>query len=214
MNNKLLMIGAGGHCRSVLSSLLSTNRYSEIGIIDKERNNKHLTMGIPVIGCDKDLPDLFAQGYRDAFVAVGSVGDPALRISLFAELERIGFEIPNIIDPEAVLCRDIHLSQGIFIGKNVTINVGTEIGKGSIINTAATIEHDCRIGEFAHVATGVILCGEVKIGDRSHIGAGSVVKQQIEIGADTIIGMGSVVLNNIAEQVVAYGNPCKEERPR
>ena len=34
MNKKLLLIGGGGHCCSVLSSVLSLNEYEEIGIVD------------------------------------------------------------------------------------------------------------------------------------------------------------------------------------
>ena len=54
------------------------------------------------------------------------------------------------------------------------------------------------------------MCGEVQIGEYTHVGARSVVKQQVKIGANTLIGMGSVVLKNIPENVMAYGNPCKE----
>jgi hypothetical protein len=31
MNRKILLIGGGGHCKSVLDSLISLNAFSEIG---------------------------------------------------------------------------------------------------------------------------------------------------------------------------------------
>ena len=34
--NKILLIGAGGHCLSVLDSLLSSYHYKDIGIVDKK----------------------------------------------------------------------------------------------------------------------------------------------------------------------------------
>jgi len=209
MNSKLLLIGGGGHCKSVLDCLLQTNQYTGIGIIDRKDNIGKFILGIPIIGCDDDLVKLY-EGYNYAFVTLGSIGDASLRIKLFNLIEKIGYEIPNIIDSSAVISKYVNMEKGIFIGKNATINAGAFIGKGSIINTSSTIEHDCVIGEFAHIAPGSVLCGEVQIGINSHIGARSVIKQQVNIGANTIIGMGSVVLHDIEGNKVAYGSPCKE----
>lgn len=214
MNKKLLLIGGGGHCRSVLDSLLKINRYSEISIIDKKRNIGKTILDIPIIGSDDDLVKLYKQAYHSAFVTLGSVGDPSLRIKLFNWLEKIGFEMPNIIDLTAVVSSQANIETGIYIGKNAVINVGTSISKGVIINTASTIEHDCIIGEFSHIAPGTVLCGEVQIGANTHIGAKSVVKQQVNIGMNTMIGMGSVVLHDVSDNMLAYGNPCKEVKSR
>ena len=210
MDKKLLLIGGGGHCKSVLDSVLTSNEYSEIGIIDKKENNRDNILGIPIIGSDDDLYKLYQDRYHYAFVTVGSIGEPSLRIKLFKMLETIGFEIPNIIDSTAIVSNQVKVERGIFIGKNVVVNVGTSIKDGSIINTGSTIEHDCIINQFCHIAPGTVLCGEVEVGENTHVGAGSVIKQQIKIGSDTIIGMGSVVLNDISDNIVAYGNPCKE----
>ena len=94
MNKKILLIGGGGHCKSVLDSLLELNEYAEIGIVDKKENLGKSVMGVPVVGCDDDLPALFRDGYRYAFVTLGSIGNPTLRIKLFNLLSEIGYEIP------------------------------------------------------------------------------------------------------------------------
>ena len=208
MIKKILLIGGGGHCKSVLDSILKSKEYSEIGIIDKTENIGCGILEIPIIGCDDDLSELYHAGYHYAFVTVGSIGNPYLRIELYKLLEKIGFEIPNIIDMTAIVSNYVKMGRGIFIGKNAVINVGTYIKDGSIINTASTIEHDCIIDKFCHIAPGAVLCGEVKIGENTHIGAGSVIKQQVKIGSNTIIGMGSVVLKDIGDNLKACGNPC------
>lgn len=210
MNKKLLLIGGGGHCKSVLDSILPSNEYTGIGIIDKNESSSGSVLGIPIIGCDDDLSKLYHDGYHYAYVTVGSTGEQSLRIKLYKMLETIGFEIPNIIDLTAIVSSHVKMERGIFIGKNVVVNAGTSIMDGSIINTASTIEHDCIISQFCHIAPKSLLCGEVEVGDNTHIGAGSVIKQQIKIGSNSIIGMGSVVLKDIKSNVVAYGNPCKE----
>jgi sugar O-acyltransferase (sialic acid O-acetyltransferase NeuD family) len=209
MNKKLLLIGGGGHCKSVLDSLLPINQYSEIGIIDKKENIAKTILGIPIIGSDDDLLELYKEGYHYAFVTVGSVNVPKLRVKLFKMIEEIGYEISNIVDLSANISNSIKIEKGVFVGKNVVINVGSSIGKGTIINTASIIEHDCVIGQFSHIAPGAVLCGEVQVGSNTHIGAKSVIKQQVKIGSNTIIGMGSVVLHDVADHLLAYGNPCK-----
>lgn len=214
MSNKILLVGGGGHCKSVLDSMLETKLYSEIGVIDKKENIGNKILDISIIGCDEELPNLYREGFKTAFVTVGSIGNPKIRIKLFNILEKIGFEIPNIIDTTAIVSDCAMLDKGIFVGKNAVINAGSFIHKGAIINTSTIIEHDCIVEEFAHIASGAVLCGEVRVGTNTHIGANSVIKQQTMIGSNTIVGMGSTVLADIREDVIAYGNPCKEVQQR
>lgn len=214
MNKKILLVGGGGHCKSVLDSLLNTNQYSEIGVIDKNELIGKKVLSVTIIGSDEDLTRLYREGYKYAFVTVGSIGDPNIRIKLFNTLENIGFKIPNIIDTSAILSDHVKLDNGIFVGKKAVINTGSYIRKGTIINTSTIIEHDCIIEEFSHIAPGAVLCGEVRVGVNTHIGANSVIRQQVSIGSNAMIGIGSVVLNNIENGMVAYGNPCKGGQPQ
>ncbi|WP_284139064.1 acetyltransferase [Virgibacillus sp. LDC-1] len=210
MNKQMLLVGAGGHCTSVLDSLLSLKQFSKIGIVEKTGKHEKRLLGVPVVGCDADLPKLYEQGYEFAFVTVGSIGDADIRMRLMTLLEEIGFKIPTIIDPTAVVSHHVQLDKGIYVGKRAVVNAGVEIGKGAIINTGTIIEHDCRVGAFSHIAPGAVLNGAVHIGENTHIGANSTVKQEVTIGSNGIIGMGSTVLHNFGDHFVAYGNPCKE----
>ena len=203
---KLLLIGGGGHCRSVLDCILSMNEYDRIGVIDKSKRDLH---GAEVVGTDDDLPSLYNEGWTDAFITIGSVGDTSIRRRLFQLAEDIGFHIPVIIDPTAVVAHDVILEKGCFVGKRAVINSGSRIGQSAIINTGTLIEHDCEIGEFSHISPGAVLCGQVSVGMDTHIGAGSVVRQQIKIGNNVLVGIGSVVTKNIDDRKTAFGNPCK-----
>lgn len=219
-NRKILLLGAGGHCKSVLDSLLNLGCYQSIGLVDNKLqripgegenlNLNPLCMGSSVVGTDADLERLQAEGYTDAFVTVGSIGNVALRKKLYVLLKQKGFSVPNIIDNSAVVSPYAALGEGIYIGKNAVVNADAIIGNCAILNTATVIEHECIVMDFVHVAPGSILCGNITVEEGTHIGAKSVVKQGLNIGANTMIGMGSVVLNDIGSRTVAYGNPCKE----
>lgn len=203
---KLLLIGGGGHCRSVLDSILSKNYYSDIGIID---NIDSVCLGIPVIGRDSDIPKLILRGWTEAFITVGSVGDTKLRHKLYEMVKCAGMIVPTIIDPKAIVARGTEISEGAYVGKRAVVNSGSKIGICSIVNTGAIVEHDCSIGDFSHISPGATVCGQVYIDKNSHVGAGSVVLQNISIGANTMVGAGSIVVNDIPDAVKAYGNPCR-----
>lgn len=207
MENKLLLIGGGGHCLSVLDCLLNLRVYDKIGIIDQPGSE---LLGVPIIGEDADLPRLKAEGWTNAFISVGSIGDTTLRQKLFRMVKELDFEIPSVIDPTAVIGRECEIGEGCFVGKRAIINAGSRIGECAIINSGAIVEHDCVIGDFAHISPGVVLCGNVTVGSATHIGAGTVVRQEIKIGNESIIGIGSTIVANVSDKVTVYGNPGKE----
>lgn len=212
MKHKLLLIGAGGHCKVILDSLLRSKEYDAAGVIDlKERVGDNIS-GVPVIGTDLDLPKFFKKGVRHCFISVGSVGDCNLRVKLYDLARKIGFIFPNLIHPLAVVSLQATLGDGNYIAPLVVINAGTQIGNNCILNTGALIEHDCKIGDFVHLSSGSVLSGGVTIGDYSHIGAGSVVIQGLEVGKRAMVGAGSVVTKNVRSGIVVYGNPCKERK--
>ncbi len=206
LKKKILLIGGGGHCHSVLDSILALCIYDEIGIIDKIDCS---FLGVPVVGKDDDVSRLMLEGWTDAFITVGSVGDTSLRRKLYKMVKSIGLNIPTIVDPTSVVARGTQLAEGVYVGKRAVINTGSIIETCAIINTGAVIEHDCIIGEFSHISPGTIICGQVNIGNDSHVGAGAVVRQQINIGDNVLIGAGSVVVKDVPDKVRAYGNPCK-----
>lgn len=206
MGKRLLLIGGGGHCHSVLDIVLASKEYNEIGIIDNIGGDY---LGIPVIGRDADLPRLFLDGWTDAFITVGSIGNTKIRRHLYNMVKEIGLMIPKIIDPTAIVGSGVVVEEGSFLGKRVVINAGSSIGTCAIVNTGAIVEHDCKIGAFAHISPGTVLCGQVSVGDDSHVGAGSTVRQLIKIGDNSLVGVGSVVVEDIPSNVRAYGSPCR-----
>ena len=202
---KLLLIGGGGHCRSILDSLRKSGCYDRIGIIDREPQKY---AGVDLAGTDEDLPVLYRDGWTEAFISVGSVGNNELRHRLQHLAKEAGMTFPVIIDPSAILAEHVTIGEGTYVGKRAVVNEGSDIGAFSIVNTGAIIEHDCRIGSYTHVCPGAIVCGGCNLENDTLIGAGSVVKQGICIGCDVVIGAGSVVVKDVPNGVRAYGNPC------
>lgn len=206
----IILLGGGGHCKSVIDTINKSGKYNIIGILDLKDKIGTTNYGVKVIGTDDELINHYNNGINNAFITLGSIGDIRTRRKLYKIIKDTGMNIPNIIDPTAILADSIKLDEGNFIGKGVIINSDAKIGSNCIINSGAILEHDCKIGDYVHVAPGVTLSGGTVIGEGCHIGTNTTIIQDIIIGQDTIIGGGSVVVNHIGSNKKAYGNPCRE----
>lgn len=208
-NKKLVLLGGGGHCKSVLDTLLRSNEFSEIVICDPALPKGSPLFGFRIVGNDNMLPFLMDRGFRFAFITIASIKDTSLRRALVKKAETLGFQFPEVIDPSAVISKYAVIGNGSFIGKNVVVNADAVIGCHCILNTGSIIEHECFIGDYTHVSVGAVLCGNVHVGCDSFVGASATVKQGISIGERAIIGAGSVVMKDLPSAVKAYGNPCR-----
>ena len=205
----LVLIGGGGHCKAVLDSVIRMGTFDKIVITDPSIPAGTIVMGCEVIGTDDCLMDLYENGFKYAFVTVGSVGLNPIRERLVSRAAALGFQFPNIIDPSAIVAESAIIGDGVFLGKNIIVNAYTEVGDHCIINTGTIIEHECRIGIFAHISIGSILCGNVNVGKNSFIGAGSIVIQCHCIGDNVVIGAGAVVNKDIPSNCTAVGFPAR-----
>ncbi|MBB6623578.1 acetyltransferase [Clostridium gasigenes] len=207
MLEKIILIGAGGHCKSVMDSI--RDKFEIACILDPSKIGE-IIMGTMVVGSDNMLKELYYKGITNAFISIGSIGNTTTRRKIYKNLQLIGFKYPSIIDKSANVSIYSKLGEGIFIGKGAVVNAGAEIGDFSIINTKAIIEHDCNVGKFVHVATAAVVCGGVNIGDDSNIGTNATILQGINIGKNVMVGAGSVVLKNLTNSIRVAGNPAKE----
>ncbi|MFW5647645.1 MAG: acetyltransferase [Candidatus Alkaliphilus sp. MAG34] len=206
----IILIGGGGHCKSVIDTINRLSRYNIIGVLDIQSKVGTQIAGIKIIGTDDDLGYFYKKGTKYAFLAAGSIGDTFLRRGLYTMAADIGYILPNIIDDTAIISKKVRMGIGNFIGKGVIINSDTTVGDNCIINTGSIIEHDCHIEDFCHIAPGGTLSGGVKVGKDTHIGTNATIIQNIKIGSNTIIGAGAVLLKDIGDNKKAYGNPCRE----
>lgn len=201
----IILLGIGGHAKSVVDSIEAGNQYSILGFLDVKEKQNETYRGYGVIGCDDDLETLFKQGIRHAFITIGLMGDCTLHQKLLNKLLRIGYTVPNIIDPSAILAKDVTLGIGNYIGKLAILNSHTTIGDVCIVNTRAIVEHDTTVHSYSHIAIGAILCGNVTIGQQTFIGAGSTIVQGISIGSHCLIGAASLIYKNTGDHVKIYG---------
>ncbi len=201
MAEKIILLGCGGHAKSVADAVETSGDYEIAGFVDNIRNDEFEYRGYKIIGCDSQLQEIYNSGIHYACICVGFLGKGSVRNKLYTCLKEIGFYLPPIIDPSAILAADVKVGEGAFIGKRAVVNSNAAIGKMAIINTAAVIEHDCVIGDFSHIAVSSVICGEAHIQENSFVGANATIIQGMNVGIGAVIGAGSVVVKNVEENM-------------
>lgn len=198
----IVLVGFGGHGKSVADTILRMKQYHIVGYTELQ---EMADAGYPYLGTDEKLEELYQKGVPCAAVCVGYLGKGTTRDKLYQILMEIGYELPVIADPSAVISKSAVVGEGSFIGKNAVINAGAGVGKMTIINTGAIVEHECRIEDFSHIAVGAVLCGQSCVGDHVLVGAGSVLIQNVQVGRQAVIAAGTTVLHDVAEGQTYYG---------
>lgn len=211
---KLVLIGAGGHCKVVIEIIKSMNAYEIIGITDNSKNVGEIVSGIPVIGNDSVLKNIYLQGVSNAFICVGALKNMKIRQKIYKQLKDIGFKLPVLIHNKAIVSDSSKIYEGTCVMAGAVINAGAEVRENCIINTSSVIEHDCSISMNTHISPRACLCGGVKIGADCHIGAGSTIIQRVVIGENVTIGAGAAVICDIPFDSVAVGVPAKVIRSK
>lgn len=189
---KIILLGAGGHCRSCIDVIEGEGRFKVAGIVDRiGADASSSLLGYPIIGTDADLPELRKQ-YAFAFVTVGQIRNSLVRRRLFDQLKELAYELPTIISPHAYVSDHAQVGAGSIVMHHALVNAGACVGENCIINTKALIEHDVQIGADCHISTGAVVNGGVNVGLGAFLGSNSVSVQEISILAGSFIRSGQL----------------------
>lgn len=201
----LILIGGGGHCKSVIEACESSG-FQINGILDVAENVGKDVLSYPIIGTDDDIPSYIAT--CDFVITVGFIKDTSLRIKLHHKIQQAGGNLVTVIASTAYVSQYAQVGAGTVVLHQTMINAGAKIGANCIINTFANIEHDATIGDYSHISTGAMVNGDCHIGDGVFLGSQSVLVNGINIFSGCIIAAGSLVHKNILQKGIYSGNPA------
>lgn len=187
---KVVLIGGGGHCHSVIDVVESENKYEILGIIDKEELIGKEILGYKVIASDDDLENIYKY-CKNAIITVGQIKSNKVRIDLFKKLKKIGFNLPTIISSQAYISKHSFIDEGTVVMHQALVNSNVKIGKNCIINTKALLEHDVTVEDNCHISTGAIINGNVLIKEGTFFGSNATSIQSIIV--DKFVKAGELV---------------------
>ena len=201
----LVLYAAGGHSKSVISTVVATPGWQLVGLINVHPEARPETiLGFPVLGDDSALPGLLAQGVQHVHVCMG---DNAERAEACQRLRAMGFELASIIPPESRISLQSQLGAGSFMHLYSVLDSDVEVGEGCIIQPFTNVGHDTRLGNYVQLAPGVHTGGDCVLDDQVFVGLGAAILPQVHIGRGAIIGANAVVRDNVPDYGVVAGNP-------
>ena len=207
---QVIGLGAGGHAKVVIEILRLIEQYQIVGLLDRKPENwGREVLGVPILGGDELLKEIYTKGVRCAFIGLGTTGNTTPRTELYARARNHGFELAPAVHPQAIISESAMIGCGPTIMASAVINAGARLGDNVVVNTGAIVEHDCILSSHVHVATGARLAGGVQVGEGAHIGIGATIKQLVRIGDNAVIGAGAVVINDVPNDVVVVGVPAR-----
>lgn len=201
----LILIGGGGHCKSVIEAAESAG-YQILGVLDMPEEVGKEILSTKVIGTDDDIPAYVDKA--EFVITVGFIKNPTVRIKLYNRVKEVGGKLATVIASTAHVSKYATLGEGTVVLHHAFVNAAAKVGNNVILNNFVNIEHDAVIGDQCHISTGAMVNGECKVGERCFIGSQSVLANCITIGDDIIIGAGSVVRKSIFEKGIYAGNPA------
>ena len=72
MNNRTVVIGCGGHSRTILNILIQENKDNVVGLYDlNESDSNEIILGIPVLGSITELFDQTLDRKINVYLAIG-----------------------------------------------------------------------------------------------------------------------------------------------
>lgn len=189
MKKKVYLIGAGGHCRSVVDLIEDSTEYQIAGLFDTCENVGKKIFDYTIVGDDQSL-EKYAHRENYFLITIGQIQTAEHRQRIFESGEKLGLQWLTLVSDGAYVSRRATLGVGTVVHRGAIVNAGAQVGKNCILNTKSLIEHDVVVGDHCHVATGAILNGGVQLGSFSFIGSHATLKQGLVLPEKTFVQAG------------------------
>jgi len=186
---KLLIVGAGGHGRSVAEAALAAGEYRLVGFVDDAASSLRHVWEWPVFGSTADL----ASCRQHADAAIVAIGNNRLREELHDRLSAAGFELVTVIHPKAMVSPRAVIGAGSAIMAGAIVGTEAELGAGVIVNAAAVVDHHCRVEDFGHLGVKAGMAGGSVLGRGAWMQAGSVLGYGVKVEAGGILEPGKAL---------------------
>lgn len=199
IDNRIALIGAGGHGKSVINVARSAG-YVVTSVFDDDpgRWGQDL-LGAPVTG-----PISGVVACARALIAIADNRRRREISESYADVEWV-----RAIHAGAHVYPTAHVGPGTVILPSTVVGSDTFIGMHVIVSANCTVGHDTTVADYAHLAPGTHLAGNTHIGPGCFLGLGVVVTPGVRIGANTIVGAGSTVVKDLPADCTAIGSPAR-----
>ena len=189
MSKTLLVLGAGGHGKSVAEAALLSGEWERVVFLDDAWPAVSAALGFDVVGKVADI----ARHSGNCQGAIAAVGNNAVRKQWVALIEQAGVDLVSVVHPKAWVSPSAMLGQGTAVMAGGVVGTVSVVGKAAIVNSNATVDHDVVMEDYSHIGVGVHLAGGVKLGAEAWLQAGSCCGYNVVVEAGFVGGPGTTL---------------------
>ena len=186
MSKRVIVIGAGGHGRSMAEAILLLGRDELVGFVDDRADANAKVWSYPILGRKDSLHTLRAL----ADTVVVAIGNNAVREKLHARVREAGFELLSVIHPTAFVSPTATLGAGCAVMAGAVVGTEAQLGEGVVVNCGATVDHHCRVDAFGHLGVNACMAGGSVLGHGAWMQAGSALGYGVRVGDGAVLAPG------------------------
>jgi sugar O-acyltransferase (sialic acid O-acetyltransferase NeuD family) len=123
----------------------------------------------------------------DLFIAVGYGEYNKIRLRIFNEAKKKGYNIATYISSRSFVWHNVQIGEGCFIFEDNTIQPFVNIGDSNIFWSGNHIGHHSKIGNNNFFTSHVVISGYVNVGNDCFFGVNSTVVNNITIPDNTYL---------------------------
>lgn len=212
MGRKLVILGGHGDGEVVAASVRAGvmvglgGTWELAGFLNDGVGKGELIAGCPVLGGLEDWtvlpPDYFF------IAALHKVRQMRMRAERIESLNIPDSRWGIVADPAARIAGDCRIGEGAYIGPNVVIQPGVQLGRHVSIRAGANLGHDAVIGDYCYVGPNATLCGRSEMHTGAHLAPNSCVADGVRIGQFAVVGIVSAVTKHVPADTVVFGVPA------
>lgn len=188
---QLIIIGAGGHGRSVAEAVCMLTEFEIAGFLDDNWPQNTNVWSYPILGNTIEI-----DRYRGiADWAIVAIGDNKRRAELHQKLKSSGFNLPVIKHPSSIIAPSAIIGEGTAIMAGAIVGTESKLGCGVILNSGAIVDHHCEVGDFGHLGVNTCMAGGSELGEGAWLHPGSSLGYRVKIPAWKIVASGATESN-------------------
>lgn len=178
MAQRWLILGAGGHGRSVADAIAANGDYV-VGFLDDGQPVGTLVNGTPVLGALSlawELDRLFAasdQAPPDQVVV--AIGNPPLRQTWQQVLEQVAIPLGVVLHPRASVSATAQIGLGSVVLAGAVVNANASLHAGVLVNSGAVVDHDATCGPYSQLAVNAAMAGGSRLAPLAFLRPGEVL---------------------------------------
>lgn len=185
---RLLVVGAGGHGRSVAEAAELSGQFTVVGFLDDSLAAGDTSVGVPVMGPVASMHDHRAVATR----AIVAIGNNAVREKLMQQLAAAGFVFATVVHPRAIVSPSAVLGAGSAVMAGAIVGTEARLGVCAIVNCGAVVDHHATVEDFGHLGVNASMAGGTVLGCGAWMQAGAALGYGVRVAAGEVLLPGAV----------------------